>query len=216
LLLHDLEARVGQPAFERAMKLYYDRWKFRHPGIADLQEALIDGTGDRAAVEQAFAQQVYAASKVDDRIDGFSSREVLPEQGYELGADGKRTERTEDQVDQQIAQQRKAHPDAAFPFLTTVTVRREGADVAQTLVVKFADGSVETEQWSGPEHWHRFNWTKQSRALSAEIDPDRRVLLDRDKLDDSRTLATDGSATRRWLADIASLFQAVLALVVSL
>ena len=73
--MRDLESRVGTPAMERAFKLYYARWKFRHPSIADLREALIDGTGDRVAVEQAFAQQVYATRTVDDSIDSFTSEE---------------------------------------------------------------------------------------------------------------------------------------------
>ena len=48
-----------------------------------------------------------------------------------------------------------------------------------------------------------------------ELDPERRVLLDRDKLDDSRTREADGSASRRWTADIAAALQSFLALLVT-
>ena len=37
LALRQIEALVGTPAMERAMRLYYQRWKFRHPSTADLQ-----------------------------------------------------------------------------------------------------------------------------------------------------------------------------------
>src|SRR3546814_1510441 len=45
--MRDLEAAVGTPALERAFKLYYERWKFRHPSIADLRAALIDRKSTR-------------------------------------------------------------------------------------------------------------------------------------------------------------------------
>jgi hypothetical protein len=66
--MRDLEAAVGTPALERAFKLYYARWKYRHPSIADLREALIEGTGQRATVERIFANQVYDVHPVDDSI----------------------------------------------------------------------------------------------------------------------------------------------------
>src|SRR5690606_39480923 len=80
--MRDLEAAVGTEALERAFKLYYARWKFRHPSIADLQAALAEGTGRPDVVDRIFEQQVYGVTPVDDRIAGFSSTEVLPQPGY--------------------------------------------------------------------------------------------------------------------------------------
>lgn len=221
--MRDLEARVGTPALERAFKLYYERWKFRHPSIADFREALAEGTGQRAAVEQVFAQQVYATRKVDDRIAEFASKEVLPLPGYVEHA-GKLIESTDEGVQKEIDRQREAwskrHPKAKpgtgpFPYLTTVLVRRDGADVPQLLRVKFADGSSETVRFSGQQPWQRFAWTKPVRAVSAELDPAGQVYLDQDKLDDSRTRETDRSAASRWAAAAAALLKTFLALLVS-
>ena len=50
---------------------------------------------------------------------------------------------------------------------------RYGARVAQTLVVRFADGSTETAQWDADERWHKFVWTKPARAVSPECESDR-------------------------------------------
>jgi hypothetical protein len=222
--MHDLEQRVGTPALERAFKLYYARWKFRHPSIADFREALIEGTGQRQAVEQAFAQQVYATRKVDDRIAQLSSKEVLPVPGY-VERGGKRIEVTSKALDKAIKDKRKAwkkaHPKAKkgagpFPYRTTVLIRREGADVPQLLRVTFADGSSETVRWSGSQPWQRFSWTRRSKAVSAQLDPQHDINLDSDKLDDGRTLESDFSATRRWLGDVAALLQSLFAILVSL
>jgi hypothetical protein len=221
LVLHDLEQRIGSEAMERGLREYYRRWKFRHPSIADLREALADGSGERAAVEQVFAQQIYASARVDDRVTDLSSEEVLPLAGTRL-VDGRRVEETQSQVDARIAKARaqwqKANPGAKrgsgpFPWHTQVTVRRDGAPVPQTLVVRFADGSSETVAWnaaSPDEKWRTFSWVKPARAVSAELDPERRHYLDVNKLDDSRTIAPDRSASTRWTSDAAALIQMFL------
>jgi len=220
ITMHDLEEQLGKDATERAFKEYYKRWKFRHPSIADLRDTLAEVSGQRALVERVFAQQVYSATRVDDRIDKFSSKEVVPQPGYAIEK-GKRVQLSEDDADDRADDIRKKwkkeHPNAnegtgPFPFRTEVIVRRRGAEVPQTVVVTFADGSKETAQWSGDQRWQKFEWTKPVKAVSAEIDAGHKNLLDLTKLDDSRTLKSDGSASRRWTFDAAAFFQALLAL----
>jgi hypothetical protein len=75
-------------------------------------------------------------------------------------------------------------------------VLRKGADVPQTLKVSFADGSSKTVKFDGPRAWQRFTWETASKAVSAQLDPDNRIYLDANKLDDGRTLKADASATR--------------------
>lgn len=222
--MRDLEARIGSAALERGMKAYYRQWKFRHPSVADLREALAEGSGQREAVEAVFAQQIYAVNKIDDRIDSLRSVEQLPLAGTRM-VGGAWRETTADAVDSQIGAARKAwrlkHPGATdgrgpYPFETTVVLRRRGAAVPQTLLVRFADGSSETVQWDGGDNWKRFSWTRPARAVSAELDPHRLHYLDVNKLDDSRTIEPDRRAARRWGLDLAALFQVLAALVTTL
>jgi hypothetical protein len=219
--MRDLEERIGKDAMERSFKEYYKRWKFRHPSIADLREVLAETSGQRAAVEAAFAQQVYQVGKVDDRVDAITSVEQLPQPGTRQ-AGGAWVEETAQALDKRIdatrAQWKKAHPGAKegsgpFPYLTTVTLRRRGAAVPQTLVVRFADGSSETASWQGGENWRRFSWTRPAKAVSAELDPQRMHYLDVNKLDDSRTVKADAGASRRWSADFAAFVQILVSLI---
>lgn len=219
--MRDLEAQIGKEATERAFKEYYRRWKFRHPSVADLRETLAEVTGQRAAVEAVFAQQVYASTRVDDRIATFSSREELPLAGTRQAGSAWVEDKQADidkRVDTVRADWKKAHPDAKtglgpYPWRTEVLLRRQGAPVAQTLQVKFADGSVETVRWDANEPWRKFSWVKPAKAVSAELDPQRRHYLDVSKLDDSRTIEPDNSAARRWTLDVAAIFQTLLALI---
>ncbi|MNM84156.1 hypothetical protein D3C81_962370 [compost metagenome] len=219
--LRDLEARIGSEAMERGFKAYYEQWKFRHPSVADLREALAEATGQRRIVEQVFAQQVYASANIDDRIGSFTSDEQTPLAGMAL-VNGKRVERTSEALEQEEDKVReawdKAHPDAKpgtgpYPYLTSVVLRRRGAPVPQVLLVKFADGTSERVVWDNDQLWQRYTWSKPVKAVSAELDPDRVHYLDVNKLDDSRTLKADKSAARRWSFDLAAAFQYLFSLI---
>jgi len=227
--MRDLEAQLGKGVVERAYKLYYARWKFRHPSIADLREALIEASGRRDVVERVFAQQVYGVHKVDDRIVEIKSTEILPLPGI-VEFKGKRVELTDKVLDKAIESTRerwkKAHPKAkpeagAFPYRTHVVVRRVGVSLPQTLQVKFADGSTKTVRWDDGNQgkgsrWARFAFTTRSKAVSAELDPERRMFLDSNKLDDSRTVESNSAASRRWSSDFAALLQSLYSLLVTL
>jgi hypothetical protein len=57
--MHDLEAHLGKDVMERAFKEYYARWKFRHPSVADLRDAISEVSGKPELVNAYFAQQVF-------------------------------------------------------------------------------------------------------------------------------------------------------------
>jgi hypothetical protein len=199
-LMLDLEHQLGTPVMEKAMKAYYERWKFRHPSIADLEESLAESSGKRSVVESIFNQQVFAANKVDDAIEELQSVEVLPMPGTHV-TDGKWVEDKEDDVDSAIDKQRdawkKTHSNSdketagPFAYRTTVTLRRYGAPVSEKLVVHFADGSSETVEWNNNQRWQRYSWVKPARGISAELDPDQLHLLDANRLNNTRIIDDD-------------------------
>ncbi len=222
--MHDLEAHLGKDVMERAFKEYYARWKFRHPSAADLRDVLAEVSGKPELVNTYFAQQVYGTRKVDDRISKVESNEQLPQPGS-FYTNGKWVEQTSEQVEKKIKDTRaawkKANPNAKkgtgpYPFQTTVIIRRQGAAVPQTLVVTFADGSKETVQWNEDRAWARFMWVKPVKVVSAQLDPQRMNLLDANKLDDSRTVDADKSASRRWTGNLAAAVQSLYAMLVTL
>jgi hypothetical protein len=222
--MHDLEERLGKDVTERAFHEYYKRWRFRHPSAADLRATLIDVSGNAKAVNEIFDQYVYGTARIDDRVASIDTAEVLPQTGSVL-KDGKRTELDSNEIDKQIDKQRedwaKAHPKAKpgsgpFPWSSTVTVSRDGAQAPQLLRVKFADGSSEDVKWNDDRRWARFDFTRPSKVISATLDPEQKIYLDANKLNDSLTTKADGTASRRWSADVASLLQAFYALVGSL
>jgi hypothetical protein len=219
-IMHDLEERLGPATIERAFRAYYAKWHFRHPSIADFREVLAETSGDRATVEQVFRQNVYGAEPIDDLVENLTSIEDVPEPGTFYDG-GKWTERTKDAIEKEIEQARaewkKAHPDTKngqgpFPYRTTVIARRDGAQIPETLVIRFEDGTQETAQWDDDRRWHRFIFVKPSKATSAELDPDHRVYLDHNKLNDGRLGEPDRSASRRWASDLAAVIEVAFSL----
>jgi hypothetical protein len=218
--MHDLEERLGKDVTEKAFRQYYATWHFRHPSIADLQASLSESSGKPEVVAQVFDQYVYGTNTIDDRIGEIVSEEVLPLAGTSM-KDGKRVELTTDDNDAAIEKQRdawkKAHPDAKkgagpFPWKTTVTVRRDGSPVPQTLKVNFTDGTSETVRWDDDRRWARFDFTKPVKAASAELDPGQKIYLDANKVNDTRTVEANHAASNRWGSDFAALLQGIYAM----
>jgi hypothetical protein len=223
--MHDLEERLGRPALEKAFKLYYQRWHFRHPSVADFRAALIDSSGDAKDVDAIFNQYVYGTAFIDDKVADIDTREVLPQAGV-TWKDGKRNEVDAKELDQQIDKQRsdwaKAHKDAKpgapgpFPWHSTVTVRRDGVPAPELLRVSFEDGTHQDVVWNDDRRWARFDFVKPSKVVSAELDPDQHNLLDRDRLNNSLSSKSDGAAARRWTADVAALLQSFYSLLATM
>ncbi len=90
-------------------------------------------------------------------------------------------------------------------YRTKVTVKRVGDAVfgrGLPVRVVFADGGTVTDTWNGPSDRQTFEYRSPSPAVSAEIDPDRTLLLDVDRGNNGITLEEGParSAAIRWTA----------------
>ena len=79
-------------------------------------------------------------------------------------------------------------------------VRRYGEAIFPVDVrVTFANGEQVDEQWSGRDRWKAYTYDRPSRAVSAQVDPERVLLLDINYTNNSRTLAPRGpEAATKW------------------
>jgi len=96
-------------------------------------------------------------------------------------------------------------PQADGRFHTTVTVRRVGDAVfgrGLALVTTFADGETVRDTVDGRRAGQTFEYRSPSRAVSAEVDPDRVLLLDVNHGNNGVTLDTGPgrTAATRWTA----------------
>jgi hypothetical protein len=102
-------------------------------------------------------------------------------------------------------------------YLTTIVARRYGDatftgrtaprvgsfESGRGLVLRtaFADGAAATDYWDGRDRTKVFTYRSATVAISAEIDPDRTILLDVHRTNNSASINPQGStAATRWAA----------------
>ncbi len=165
-MLATLEGVLGEDTLRQALRVYFLRYRFTHPTATDFLQTLEEVSG-RTDLEPYVAQAVYGTEVLDYSVDSLTSG---PTDWWE-GAN------------------------AEGPYHTDVMVRRRGTFLFPVkLEVGFEDGSKEQVAWDGKDRWTRFSWDKPSRAIYAQIDPDRNVLLDVNSFNNSYTLRSDRTA----------------------
>jgi hypothetical protein len=65
------------------------------------------------------------------------------------------------------------------------------------VLVKFDDGSQVRERWDGQDRWHRFEYQRKSKLISAELYPGQNVPLDLHEFNNSYVEKADGRATSK-------------------
>jgi Peptidase family M1 domain len=87
-------------------------------------------------------------------------------------------------------------------YRTSVVVRRFGeAYFPIDVLVTFKNGEQVTEHWDGRDRWKLYTYERPSQALTAQVDPNRILLLDINLTNNSRTLAPQGRrAATKWSA----------------
>jgi hypothetical protein len=85
-------------------------------------------------------------------------------------------------------------------YRTDLVVRRYGeAYFPVDVRVTFENGESVTEQWNGRDRWRQFTYERPSKAVSAQVDPERVLLLDVNYTNNSRALAPLGRrAATKW------------------
>jgi hypothetical protein len=162
---------------------------------------------------------VYASDVVDDEIDVVDSEEIRPRPGR-VEKDGKMVERTKADVEKEIDDKRSAYKGdddkGPFPFRSVVRAQRHAAQVPQTVIVEFVDGSQERISWPVGERWHRWVFERPVKVAQARLDPTGSVLTDVDKLDDGRTREAHRLPSARWSLEGTTWVETLLSLVSSL
>ena len=202
-LLATLESIIGRDTMDEAMRTYFMRYRFTHPTTEDFlrtieQVAVQRGRATVLAANSAcagatgcvadlppvnsslrpyFDQAVYGTKVLDYAVDRVS---VSPVQWW-------RPE-PKDKLEREKT-----------PYLSTVYLRRKGDFVLPvTVEVAFQDGTRLRDHWDGVDRWKKLTYVRNSKVISAEIDPDHTVLLDVDLFDNSYTEKSNGIPARKF------------------
>jgi hypothetical protein len=181
--LHTLERLIGWPRLQQGMSLFFTRHVFTHPTPDDFFRAINEGAGRDLTW---FFDEVYRGSNVVDyAVQQFSSEPASTIGWVDSG--GKRT---------------YVETAAVTParYVTELVVRRHGEAIMPIdVLVSFADGQQTRERWDGRDRSKSYRWERPVRARSAQVDPERVLLLDVNYTNNTWTLEPEGArAARKW------------------
>lgn len=178
LMLHTLERKHSWEVMQKALATFFTRWRFKHPQPDDFFAVVEEVTGLPHAW---FFDQVYRSSnKFDYAIESFESG---PPASRGLGDN--------------LA---FAATTAEGTYRTTVVVRRLEAGVFPVdVLVTFSNGEQVREAWDGRARWRAFTFDRPVKAVSAQVDPERVLLLDTNYTNNSKVMTPDSeAAATKW------------------
>jgi hypothetical protein len=192
LLLRTLENHLGKPTMARIMRTYHERWRFRHPSSDDFYAVANEIAGQD--LSWFFRQAVESTAVLDYEVASVSSQPVAEPAGY-VEMKGARTLIRPQDVE------RSERGESRGPYESTVVLRRRGDFVFPVeIALEFEGASAERVSWDGRDSWKRLTLTRPGRLEWADVDPDRKVLLDADWMNNARRVEPDLRVARAWTA----------------
>ncbi|MBI3782513.1 MAG: M1 family metallopeptidase [Deltaproteobacteria bacterium] len=188
LTLRTLAGQVSDEAVRRGLALYFERWRFKHPRGGDLLQALADTVGQD--LQWLFDQLIPDTGTVDYAITRLKADEDRGFAGYPFKQHG-----VGEMVPLSTPPDRRYRSEIIVERLGTV---RLPVDVQ----VVFDDGTQINERWDGQESWKRFEYTGPQRVEWAVVDPERKIPIDVNLINNSR-MRSSGTrgivrVTSRW------------------
>jgi hypothetical protein len=186
LVMATLERLLGTPAMNRALHLYADRWRFKHPTTADWIAAVNDSTG--RDWRWFFDRTFFSSGAVDYAVEEATSEKATPPKGL-FESDG----RLDGRIPRSLAAPR------GYKSLVTVTRRGDVAMPVEVLL-RFDGGRIYRSTWDGEGRWKKFHVAKGPRLAEAIVDPNEKILIDLDRTNNGRLVTPDPRAASRWTA----------------
>jgi hypothetical protein len=184
LVLATLERLIGTATMDRALRLYAERWRFRHPSTADFLAAVNEATGRDCT--WFFDRTFFSTGTVDYAVEEAVSVRNTPPRGL-FEKDGRLAERS-------------GPPAAASGYESVVLIeRRGGVAMPVDVLLRFEGGATYRSTWDGEARWKRFR-ARGPRLVEALVDPDEKILLDIDRTNNGRRTESDVRAASRWMA----------------
>lgn len=187
LWLRTLEGLLGTETLDEIVRTYFQRWKFRHPCGRDFisvaNEVAQQKNGE--SLDWFFNQVLYSTELCDYAVASIANAPILPAAGIFEGKDDC------------IQQEGEGEPDIRA---TVIVHRLEGLYFPVEVAVTFEDGSVIKEQWDGRARSREFVYEGRGRVAAAEVDPERKVYLDKNFINNSLTVQPQPAGGRNYFA----------------
>ena len=176
LWLETMEGLVGLETMDEIFKTYFELWKFKHPARQDfidvVNQIIIKNhpTAFPEGMDWYFDQVLFGTGLCDYAVASIENERTRSRRGFFKNIDAC-------EIDEASA------PDL---YTSTVILHRLG-EVRLPIEVKStkADGSSEIYNWDGLERSAEIVVTGEQKVISAEVDPEYKISLDHNYLNNS-------------------------------
>ncbi len=166
--LKTLEGLVGLETMDEIIKTYYKRWKFKHPCGKDFLTIIDEVVTKKHGNE--FGSQVM--NFVDQALNTTYTCDFKV-------------------VDIDNAENRESPED----YKSKVIVERVGEMILPVEIqITFRDGKTVNENWDGQTRRKEFSYNGKSKVESVQIDPERKLYIDKDYINNSYTSGKEENA----------------------
>jgi hypothetical protein len=201
-----MERLLGPETFHRAMRRFFQEWRFRHPSTADFERVMQEETVDD--ISWFLEQALHTPRTLDYAVRSVSSRKVHEDRGWFWEEKGERVLRgdeadggTEDDIDEDVEEEM---------YHTEVIIERRGEFLHPvTIEMVFDDGEIVRREWDGDERWLRWTEIRPEKLATVEVDPEHVLALDVNRINNSRRVEPDRTPARKvwvqlvyWLQNI--------------
>jgi len=175
-VLLTLEGIIGQDTMAKAMHTYFMKYRFTHPTKEDFLKTIEEVSGKD--LRWYFNQAVYGSQVLD--------YEVLKIESYPINWSEEKKDKKEAKKDDK--------DDTVYQSYVSLH-RKEDFVMPIDVEIKFDNGEKIREHWDGQSRWTRFSYLKKAKVVSAEIDPDHSVHLDRNNFNNSYVVQANAKPT---------------------
>jgi hypothetical protein len=164
-----LESVIGEETMQRAVRTWFQRYRFQHPSGEDFLKTVEEVSG--RDLKWYFNQAVRGTAILDFEILSVKSSA------------------------QDWYAEKPATPET---YVSEFMVHRKGDFIMPVEIeVKFSDGTSKRETWDGVDRWKRYSYLGKAKIESVEADPGHKLLLDRQLFDNSHTVKSQSSARHK-------------------
>ena len=191
-ILYTLMGIIGEDAMNEVFREYYRQWAFRHPSgsdfIAVVNEVVKKIHGDKFGPDMNwfFDQTLYGTGLVDYRLSRYTNSKIRNFKGIITEADSHRlvTSVTKDDT----------------IYKSVVEIDRLGeVTLPVDVMVHFNNGDTIMETWDGKARYKDFEYTGSNQIDWVKIDPEYKLRMDVNFINNSKTDKPDMVPVRRYI-----------------
>jgi len=196
-----MQGIIGEETMDEIFKTYYREWGFRHPSTRDFvniaNRVVRRMHGDKYGenMNWFFDQTLYGTGICDYKLARITNLKERSFRGM---------------VKTDTAGMIVSRDDTSDDTIYTSVVRVERLGEVQLpveVLVHFEDGTEVTEYWHGKDRYRYFEYLGTKKVVWSEIDPERKIPMDVNYINNSYTVKPDKVPQKRLIRKLATFMQ---------